>query len=157
MGVNTIASCGLSCSMCAIYQAHMQDDKKLKKIALTIYRKSLGKSSLLSLDLEDIRCEGCHSEVRFKYCQACDIRECCQSRGYQWCYQCADFPCRAIDNFPVSKAKTLMIEAAGHCRKTGHERWVAKDTERYTCKECSTLMFRGATRCKKCRVKLNAY
>lgn len=155
MNENNFALCGLSCSTCAIYQAHTQDDNQLQKIALAIYRKTLKNTLLSNLSLEDIRCEGCRSEVRFKYCQACDIRTCCSSQGYYGCYQCKEFPCRKIKDFPIGPAKSLMFEAAEYCKKAGPESWLERDRERYTCRECSTLMYRGATRCKNCKVKLN--
>lgn len=155
MKENSIAFCGLSCSTCAIYQAHTQSDNRLPKLALAIYRKTLKNTSLSQLSLEDMRCEGCHSEIRFKYCQTCDIRACSLSKGYHGCYQCDDFPCIKIEKFPVHTAQSLMLEAAEYCKESGPEYWLEKDKERHTCKECSTLMYRGATRCKNCKVKLH--
>lgn len=148
------AYCGLCCSTCAIYQAHTKDDPKFKKLAHAIYKRSLKGSGINDLEHEDIKCEGCRSDVRFKYCQTCDIRSCCKSRGFYMCYQCNQFPCAKVSSFPVESARNAMLETALQCEQYGHEKHLHFLEKKHTCNNCGTILFRGATRCSKCRLKL---
>jgi hypothetical protein len=151
----SISYCGLSCATCAISQAHTRSDENLRKLALAIYRKTLANSSVKTLELDDIKCEGCRSEFRFTFCQACEIRECCREKGYDYCFECDVFPCQKIDEFPVSRARTGMLEAGANCKEMGPETWQKKIKDQFTCKECGTLMFRGASRCRNCKASLD--
>jgi ssDNA-binding Zn-finger/Zn-ribbon topoisomerase 1 len=69
------------------------------------------------------------------------------------CFQCSDFPCAKIAAFPVESAKDAMLEAAQQCKQHGHEKYLQSLREKYTCNNCGSILFRGATRCPKCRFK----
>lgn len=148
-----LSCCGLSCSICAIYQAHTTNDLKLKKLAYVIYKKSLTGSKLSHLSIEDIKCEGCHSDIRFKYCQICDIRSCNSERTHFLCYQCSEYPCSKILNFPVPTALNEMLKAGAKLKKKSPLEYIQEVILQHTCSKCGTLLFRGSNRCPKCRSK----
>lgn len=151
----TIPPCGLYCGVCAIYNAHQSNGVKSKKLALAIYKRRAGLSSSSDIDIEDIKCDGCRSNNLFVYCKECNIRECADTKGYEGCYQCEDFPCEHIDNFPVPEGRKTILNSIPNWKKLGTEKWIKAEEAKYTCKECGNKMFRGAIRCQKCRAELN--
>ena len=57
------APCGLYCGVCGVYIAHKGNDTKFKERLKDVYL----------VDASDIRCEGCLSDVKFKYCLECPL------------------------------------------------------------------------------------
>lgn len=155
-----LSPCGLYCGVCAILIAHRENNQKFKERLVQLYQGALGKGTLPgseSLTAEDIKCEGCLSEVRFMHCRQCEIRSCAQAKGYAGCHECADFPCAHIDNFSMSVGKQVILRSIPHIREVGVERWAAEEEARYACPDCGHQLFRGAGKCNKCgsRVSLD--
>lgn len=150
----TISPCGLYCGVCAIYNAHQKNDVKSKKLALAVYKKRAKLPPSSNLGIQDIKCDGCRSNNLFAYCKECKIRDCADTKGYEGCYQCEEFPCQNIDNFPIPEAKKIILSSIPTWKKLGTEKWIQTEEAKYTCKECGNVMFRGATRCQKCRTDL---
>lgn len=154
-----LSPCGLYCGVCAIYIAHRDDNRKLKERLVKVYRGGVpGKGTLPnsdSLSVEDIRCEGCLSEVLFMHCQQCAIRSCAKQRGFEGCHECDEFPCRHIEEFPMTVGKKVILRAVPHRRAVGTERWVEDEEARYVCPACGNKVFRGAMRCNICKAELD--
>ncbi len=145
---NFLAPCGLYCGVCAVYYATRDDNVKFKERLVGVYKGRVPGSENLSVD--DIHCEGCLSENPFLFCRMCSIKECVQSKGYQGCHQCDDFPCQLIKQFPMPVGKRVILRAIPYWRKWGTEKWVADEEARYICPECRNVLFRGAKRCNRC-------
>ncbi|MGQ9476235.1 MAG: DUF3795 domain-containing protein [Actinomycetota bacterium] len=141
-----LAPCGLYCGVCAVMIAHRDGNEKFKERLLGVY----GLSST-----DQVRCRGCLSEDRFLYCEVCPIRDCCQRRGYQGCYQCEDWPCDYVDDFPLPVGKKVMLRAIPAWRELGTEEWVRSEEERYRCPRCGYRLFRGARRCRSCGAQVD--
>jgi len=135
-----LAPCGLYCGVCGILQAHRNGDEPLKGKLAAVY----------GLKPEDIRCEGCLSDVVFVYCRVCPIKKCTGEKGYEGCFACADFPCRVIEEFPFPEGKRVMLRAVPAWRDLGTERWEEEERKRYSCSQCGALLFRGARKCRAC-------
>ena len=161
MSVNRelIGPCGLYCGVCAIYIAHRDNNRKLKERLVTLYKGGAPDKGVLpgseDLTIEDIRCKGCQSDEIFVYCRQCPIRDCVEERGYEGCYQCDDFPCGHIENFPMTVGKKVILRAIPHWRKVGTEKFVQDEEARYVCPECGNKLFRGAMRCNQCKTELD--
>jgi len=154
-----IAPCGQYCGVCAIYIADRDNNQKFKELLVELFKGRVsGKGTLPdseSLSVEDIRCSGCLSDDRFVYCKKCEIRACTQERGYTGCHECDDFPCKYIEDFPMTVGKKVIMRAIPYWREVGTEKWVEDEEARYVCPECGNRVFRGATRCNKCKVSLD--
>ena len=52
-------------------------------------------------------CGGCMVESKGKpeHCRKCKIKDCVQSKGITYCYECSDFPCKLIKNLEKSYNK----------------------------------------------------
>ena len=154
-----IAPCGLYCGVCAIYKAHRDNNQKFKERLAALYKGEVsGKGTLPgseTLSPEKIRCNGCLSDDLFMHCKQCDIRACTKERGYAGCHQCDEFPCRHIDNFPMTVGKKVILRAIPYWRKVGTEKWIADEEARYICPECGNSVFRGVVVCNRCKAKLD--
>jgi len=140
-----VPPCGLYCGVCGILIAHRDNNRKFKE--------KLG--SLYGVTPEQIRCEGCLSDVVFDYCQACPIKSCTKQKGLEGCHQCADFPCEHIENFPMAVGKKVILRAIPELRRLGAEKWVEAEEKRYHCPKCGYALFRGAKRCRNCQEAVN--
>jgi hypothetical protein len=151
--------CGLYCGVCAIYIAHRDNNQKFKERLANLYRGGVpGKGTLPNsetLCAEDIRCKGCLSDDLFMHCNQCEIRDCSKKKGYEGCHQCAEFPCRHIDNFPMAVGKKVILRAVPYRREFGTEKWIQDEEARYVCPECGNRVFRGAVQCNQCKTKLD--
>ncbi|UCD57076.1 MAG: DUF3795 domain-containing protein [Candidatus Hydrogenedentota bacterium] len=147
MAVNRelLAPCGLYCGVCGIYIAHRDQNMKFKERLAPVYGVGVG----------DVQCRGCCSEETFTYCKVCPIKSCTQEKGYEGCHQCPDFPCSIIEEFPMEVAKRVMLRAIPQWREMGTEKWVAAEEARYRCLECGAQLFRGAKRCRECKVPVD--
>ncbi len=102
----------------------------------------------------DIQCRGCMSDLVFKYCRVCPIRECALGKKLEGCYQCPEFPCAHIQKFPFPAGKQEILAAVPEWRKLGTEKWVAGQEAKHVCPKCGSKTFRGARRCPKCKEPL---
>jgi hypothetical protein len=154
-----ISPCGLYCGVCAIYMAHRDNNQKFKESLARLYKGGVpGKGTLPNsetISTEDIRCRGCLSDDLFMHCNQCEIRDCTQQKGYTGCHQCDEFPCRHIDNFPMTVGKKVILRAVPYIRKYGIEKWIQDEEARYYCPECGNKVFRGVVKCNQCKAKLD--
>ncbi|MFH1137268.1 MAG: DUF3795 domain-containing protein [Pseudomonadota bacterium] len=140
-----LAPCGLYCGVCGVLIAHRANDLNFKERLAKVY----------GVAPTDLACEGCGSDIRPVFCQTCSYRDCASGKGYQGCHQCADFPCKMIDDFPIEVGKRVILRAIPAWRELGTEEYVAAEEKRYACPECGAPLFRGAKRCRSCRTPVN--
>ena len=153
------APCGLYCGVCAIHIAHRDDNRKFKQRLLALYQGGVPGKGVLpnseTLAIDDIRCNGCLSDDRFMHCRQCAIRDCTKAKGYTGCHACAEFPCRHIDDFPMTVGKKVILRAVLYRRQVGTQQWMQDEQARYTCPECGNTVFRGAVKCNRCQTMLD--
>ncbi|MCP4719287.1 MAG: DUF3795 domain-containing protein [Desulfobacteraceae bacterium] len=154
-----ISPCGLYCGVCAIYIAHCDKNQKFKERLVNLYKgKVAGKGTLPNANIfstKDIHCKGCLSEDLFMHCNQCEIRDCTQEKGYTGCHQCDEFPCRFIENFPMTIGKKVILRSVPYRREFGTKKWIQDEEARYYCPECGNKVFRGVTKCNQCKIKLD--
>jgi predicted RNA-binding Zn-ribbon protein involved in translation (DUF1610 family) len=139
-----LAPCGLYCGVCAIFIAHRDNNEKFKKALLPVYK-------MFAKSIDDIACTGCLSEgIVFPVCQSCPIKKCTNKRELEGCFECDDWPCKYITNFPIQKAKNVMMRTIPTWREMGTQKFVELEEERYRCPECGNQLFRGVRKCNKC-------
>ena len=120
------APCGLYCGVCAIHIADRDNNLKFKERLVDVYKP-------FSKTIEDIKCNGCLSENKediFGYCQLCPIRDCIKNKEIEGCYQCDDFPCKFIRDFPIPVGKKVILRAIPRWREIGTEKWFEEDGEK---------------------------
>jgi hypothetical protein len=140
MNKQLAAPCGLYCGVCGIHIAWRDSNEKFKEKLAPVYR----------VKTEDLVCDGCLSDRVFGYCQVCPIKSCCGDKQIEGCHECADFPCKFVDNFPVAVGKKVILRSVPKRREVGTEQWMAEEEKRYTCSHCGHPAFRGAKKCRQC-------
>ncbi len=144
-----LSPCGLYCGVCAVYLAHASDDVELKKRLLPVFKQWGAKT------IEDIACTGCLSnEIMFPFCQTCSIKECIKCKKLDGCYQCIDFPCDIINNWPSAEGKQVILKEIPRWRELGTEKWVKSLEDRNRCSSCGQILYRGANHCFVCQNKV---
>ncbi len=145
-----LAPCGLYCGVCRIYLAHKENNIEFKKEILPTLQSFGAKS------VDDIACTGCLSDgVVFHFCQTCPIKDCMKNKKIEGCYQCEDFPCKIIREWPDALDKKVMLRAIPSWRKLGTEKWIQEEEKRYRCPNCKEQLFHGVKKCKNCNSKVD--
>jgi len=144
-----ISPCGLYCGVCGIYHATQKNDQRFLKVFLRIYQSLIPGTEYFTVD--DLLCDGCHAGRRSFTCSSCKIRDCSKAKRYEGCHDCSDFPCDRINNFPIEIGKKVILRAIPYRREQGTEKWIIDEEKRYICPVCKSKLFRGVTRCRKCR------
>jgi len=154
-----IGPCGLYCGVCAIYIAQRDNNLKFKERLVKLYQGGVPGKGVLpgseNLTVDDIHCGGCMSDDLFMYCKECNIRDCVQEKGIAGCHECDTFPCEFIENFPMAVGKKVIMRVIPYWREVDVETWVAEEEARYVCPVCGNKLFRGVTRCNKCKTELD--
>jgi len=140
-----LASCGLYCGVCAVYIATRDDNLKFKERLTGVY----------NLPIEDVHCKGCKSDDVIVFCKVCAIKKCTESRDYEGCHQCDEWPCEHIEKFPLPVGKKVITRAIPQWREWGTEKWVEEEEKRYHCPECGYALFRGAQKCRGCKTPVD--
>ena len=135
-----VAPCGLYCGLCGIHYATVSGDQKLKEKLARAYGDSP----------EKIHCQGCRSEDVYWYCAVCPIKSCVTEKGIEGCSQCESFPCDKVEKFPVPEGKKNILRAVPVWRKLGTEEFIKAEEKLFSCKQCGSIMFRGARKCREC-------
>lgn len=145
-----LAPCGLYCGVCRIYLAHKDNDLEFKKEILPTLNSFVAKS------VDDIACTGCLSkDVVFPFCRTCPIKDCIKNKEIKGCYQCDEFPCKIIINWPDPLDTKVIVRAVHAWRKLGTDKWVEAEEKRYQCPRCGNRLFHGVKKCKKCNFILD--
>ena len=77
--------------------------------------------------VESFGCNGCREQegqiLKFPVCKTYD---CVTSKGYEFCYECADFPCEMLQpivNFEIFKPHNSKVYNSIMIKKLGLEEW----------------------------------
>lgn len=135
-----VANCGLYCGACGVYLATQVGGDVLEQLA-----------SRFGLSPDEMRCEGCRSEVLFAHCRKCDFRECTQSKGIENCEDCSEWPCEKLKNFQTQMPhRAELFESSEYRKANGLEAWFAKMEKDYSCKACGVINSAYNVKCKQC-------
>ena len=85
-------------------------------------------------------CLGCLNGDTGKpeYCRKCKIKDCVNSKGVLYCFECADYPCKLIKNLEKSYNKRYqasLMDNSKFVREQGLEKFMKEQKERYTCQK----------------------
>ena len=83
------APCGLYCGACSIFAAIRKNEPQF----LELIARGVADYPGHPVEVKDLACEGCLSDVRAIMCRECNLRACAFERGLTHCAQCDDFPC----------------------------------------------------------------
>ena len=134
------AACGLYCGACSAYIATREDPGRLVALAAR-----LGQTP------EETRCEGCRSRNVSKYCKTCGLVVCADEKGYEFCIECAEFPCAALVAFGNERPhRAEILPDLRRIGEIGRDAWVREVSARYACPECGTTNSAYDLKCRRC-------
>lgn len=137
---NLVAHCGLYCGACGVYLATLSGGEALEQLA-----------SRFGLSPEEMRCQGCRSDVLTEYCRKCDFRDCTRAKGIENCEDCAEWPCEKLKNFQSQMPhRAELFESSEFRKENGLGEWFAKMEKDYSCSACGAINAAYYVKCKQC-------
>ena len=147
-----VSPCGYCCLSCPGYEHSVcTDEVAIEKTAERANRPIHGFKG---------RCLGCRQKQgRLRGDTFCKTYECCvNEKGLDFCYQCEEFPCSAIESFPFGPGKKIMKDSTSKWRAKvaelgedeGGIEWAKQECGRYRCSSCGEPHIRGAQTCDAC-------
>jgi len=134
------AVCGLFCPSCSIFIGTAEEPERLSRIA-----------AMRNMTAEDMRCEGCRSDVRTDFCKTCKMYACAMGKAIDFCVECSDYPCQEIRNFQSVMAHRLELwKSQARIKEAGWEQWYREMAEHYSCPECGAINSAYDRKCRKC-------
>lgn len=100
-------------------------------------------------------CAGCMGESTGKpeHCRKCKIKDCVQSKGITYCYECSDFPCKLIKNLESSYNKHYsesLIENSKTAKEKGIPHLMEAHIKKYICTKCGGIITLHDKVCTEC-------
>jgi len=148
------AICGLYCSACRIYVAHVEEDfDELKELAETPMPIKF------KVPAEGLVCEGCYSSTLTPWCGNCEFRKCSVGRGIRYCFECNEFPCERLDEFERQKESHLLchgslVQNLRDMREMGVKNWLEEQERLWRCRRCASRLHWLSKACPKCGEEL---
>jgi hypothetical protein len=105
-------------------------------------------------------CRGCKSGTISGWCLTCNLKACARGKGLDFCYACADYPCKDLEGFKTSAEYQYHQEVYDYMkiiREEGKSAWLEKMKSRWSCPACGREASWWDTSCKKCGTGLNGY
>lgn len=142
MRVRHDSYCGLNCGACPVGLANDTDDTE----TLARLAKEWG------LEQSELSCAGCKGEVTIPFCARCEMRKCAISRGHEFCFQCADFPCETLAGFRNDRMPhhSVVLRNLKRIREMGVENWLRGENDRWSCPTCSRRFSWYESVCSSC-------
>jgi hypothetical protein len=104
-------------------------------------------------------CGGCLGEGTHKpeRCKACKIKICAQGKGWVYCFDCSDFPCKLIKNLERSYQKRYdvsLVENSRSVKEKGFTKFFENERMRWTCTECGGVISLHDKVCSECEKEI---
>ena len=121
---NTVAICGMNCIVC---YKHLKKDYK--------------------------KCNGCKNNDETLHCRKCQIKACAKDKGFEYCFECDDFPCKWIKSLDKSyklRYKTSLIENGLYIKENGIQIFLEREKDKWTCLDCKGIISLHNKFCSEC-------
>lgn len=138
---DTAAVCGLFCKSCGIYMATQTNNEMvINRIA-----------ERLQVPKDQIKCNGCRSDVLTTHCKSCNFRDCIDKKGIQFCSECDEYPCASLKEFQIQMPHRVeLFPSLDQIAALGWEKWYELAQERYSCTKCNHLCGWYERECSHC-------
>jgi len=105
---------------------------------------------------ENLKCDGCKTDVNYHHCADCGIKKCNLEKGYDNCSECDDFPCEKIQEFNDDDYEhhSVVIRNLNELKEIEISVWLQKQEERWKCDSCGTRFSWYDEKCSNCGTEL---
>ncbi|MBN1425559.1 DUF3795 domain-containing protein [Candidatus Fermentibacteria bacterium] len=133
------AYCGLYCGACEVMAAN-------RRGTVADVAREWGRSE------EELRCDGCKTDVLAVYCRDCTFRACAREKGVEFCSECGDYPCKALLAFRDDKAPhhSIVVHNLERIAVIGGRAWCEEQRARWSCPACVEPFSWYAEKCPSC-------
>lgn len=104
-------------------------------------------------------CEGCLKSGSGKpeHCRKCEIKDCVEAKGRAYCFQCAQYPCKRIQNLEKSYRRydASLMENSLFVKEYGLVSFMGEQKKKYTCSVCGGILSLHDGVCSECGTKEN--
>ncbi len=143
--INLVSACGLYCGACGIYIATQENDTD----------KILHYAMVLNQSYDDTLCDGCSSNRKSEHCsKLCNFIDCKQKKEVNFCTDCNEFPCQALQEFKSKMPhRGEIIDSLNRMKEIGIEKWITEMKDYFSCSQCNTVNSAYHVACRKCGYK----
>jgi len=122
-----ISVCGLNCAKCDIYHAS-HGNEKLRNEIVEWFKKERNKI----VRPEQVTCEGCRGALETHWSSDCKMMLCATKKGFEYCFQCKDFPCTIVNEFASDGVPhhKKTVENAKRMKEIGLEAWITEQKKK---------------------------
>ncbi len=137
------AFCGLYCGACEALLATRRDE--VEDLAAE-----------LEISAADLRCGGCRSDTKSRWCRSCHIRDCAVSREVDYCFECDDYACEHLLSFANDQHShhSAVLANLEQMLRQGVDAWLEKQKRRWTCTGCGRSHSWYEKTCPACTAEL---
>jgi hypothetical protein len=128
-----ISVCGLNCARCDMYEAGHGNDE-MKNAIVKWFKEERNET----VKPERIRCDGCRGQLDAHWSPDCQMMLCAKEKGFQYCFQCQDFPCASVNEFRSDGIPhhERTIANSERMKEIGLETWIAEQKRKGQCVFC---------------------
>ena len=107
-------------------------------------------------------CNGCLGNDTDKpdRCMNCTIKSCANGKGYKYCFECNEYPCKSITNLEKSYSKRYgvsLLENSKMVNENGLAKFQKNEKEKWKCTKCDGVMSLHDGMCSECEEKHDNY
>lgn len=100
-------------------------------------------------------CAGCLNSDAGKpeHCRKCAIKDCVKEKGYTYCYECGEYPCKRLKNLEKSyqtRYHASLLENSKAVKELGLAAFMERQKKRYTCHVCGGVISLHDAVCTEC-------
>lgn len=122
--MNPVSYCGLYCGACDSYQ--VTKEKKTREAATAWEMKE-----------EDLKCQGCKTDVVSIYCRKCPVKACAKEHQVESCIECWEYPCAKLLKFKTDHPHhEIVLMNLERIKKVGTDQWLEEQKIRWSCFKC---------------------
>lgn len=105
-------------------------------------------------------CDGCLKSDKRKpeHCRRCKIKDCIREKGFSFCYECSDYPCRQIKYLEKSyntRYNASLMENSAFVKAYGLTAFMRQQKDRYACPVCNGIISIHDAECSECQRKVS--
>jgi len=111
---------------------------------------------------DEALCHGCKSDhLRVNaWCASCTYKACAREKGFDFCYECADYPCEGLVGFINDQDwpyHILVPENMERIQQDGLSAWLEAQDARWRCEVCGTKHSWYGGTCETCGAPLRGW
>jgi hypothetical protein len=138
---NLVSVCGLFCLSCGVYYSTQENNEENLKVI----------AARMNIPLNEIRCNGCRTEIKTAFCKNCFMFECANKKDIDFCGECKEYPCTEIKDFQSKMPhRAELWKSLGRIKEIGWEKWFDEMIPYFSCKECNTINGWYDFKCREC-------